>query len=795
MRTAPIRSGFVPMNIQCRRVPRAAYGLPAAFDRLSIADGYWIAPHRASRIPLSIHVKPGKTVTVADDPPRSRVAALPGDLVAGAVSALVMLCYAMSLGTMIFSADLARYAMLGVPTALVSCVVTALVISLTSSMRLNIGGPDSNAAAFLAGVAAGVASSVRADGGSPQTLLLTVLIAIALCSLVTGVVLYAIGSSKRSRSLQFLPYPVLGGFLAGTGFLLLAGAFRVMTGEPLQWQTLARLTHLHWLAWLPALVVGVLATVLMRSWKHVAALPLTLAFGIVLFYVLLNAAGLSIDEARGMGLLLPRVRLTGIPELHLRAQLAHGGVDWTAIAAHLPESLVVTSVSAVTILMNSTAIGAATGEEIDLNREMRAAGLANLASGLLGGMVGYQSFNRSMLNARVGATSRMAGVFASLACLVVLAASPGFVALFPVPVLVGLQLFMGLRLIMQWVVGAWTKLAWYEYLLVPVILGTIAAWGVLIGVGAGVVAACVMFTLLYGRVSCIRMEFDLRTRTSNVERNIEETEALRGLGAQVCGMCLQGFLFFGTANSILQRIRERLTARDPVRARFVVLDFASTQGIDASVSISFVKLRQLCAAMDADLILTALPPRSRDLLTKTGTLNLRIREFDTLDAGLEWVEDQLLASSAFAPKPGDDLDALLAPHFTARALNTLVTWLEVQDLQAGQALFLRGDPGDALYIIERGRLAVSLSLGNGRSVRLRACLPGTVIGEMAVYTQHPRSADVFAEVPTRVRRLSLAALVALEQDDPAAAQQFHRFLVKVIASRLALATEALRAAY
>ncbi|WP_168788569.1 SulP family inorganic anion transporter [Paraburkholderia aromaticivorans] len=742
-------------------------------------------------------MKPGKTVSVSDVRPRSRLAGLPGDLAAGAVSALVMLCYAMSLGTMIFSADLARYAMLGVPTALVSCVVTALVIALTSSMRLNIGGPDSNAAAFLAGVAAGVASSVRADGGSPQTLLLTVLIAIALCSLVTGIVLYAIGSSKRSRSLQFLPYPVLGGFLAGTGYLLLAGAFRVMTGESLKWQTLVLLTHLHWLAWLPALVVGVLATILMRTWMHVAALPLTLAFGIALFYVLLRAADLSIDEARGMGLLLPRValRLAGLPELHLTAQLRHGGIDWPAIAAHLPESLVVTSASAVTILMNSTAIGAATGEEVDLNREMRAAGLANLASGLLGGMVGYQSFNRSMLNARVGATSRMAGVFASLACLVVLAASPGLVALFPVPVLVGLQLFMGLRLLVQWVVGAYAKLNWYEYLLVPIILGTIAGWGVIVGVVAGVVAACVMFTLLYGRVSCIRMEFDLRTRTSNVERNIEETEALRGLGAQVCGMCLQGFLFFGTANSILQRIRERLVARDLAAVRFVVLDFASTQGMDASVSISFVKLRQLCAATETDLVLTALPPRSRDLLTKTGTLNLRIREFDTLDAGLEWVEDKLLESSAVALKRGDDIHAMLAPYFTAGSLNALFTYLEVHDLPSGQPLFLRGEPGDALYIIERGRVAVSLPLGNGRSVRLRASSAGTVVGEMAVYTQQPRSADVFAEVPTRVRRLSLAALVALERDNPAAAQQFHRFLVKVIASRLALATEALRAAY
>jgi sulfate permease, SulP family len=738
-------------------------------------------------------MKPGTTGPVSEVAPSSRIAGLAGDLTGGAVSTLVMLCYAMSLGTMIFSADLARYAVLGVPTALVSCVVTALVIALTSSMRLNIGGPDSNATAFLAGVAAGVASSVRADGGSPQTLLLTVLLAIALCSIVTGIVLYAIGSTKRSRSLQFLPYPVVGGFLAGTGYLLLSGAFRVLTGAPLHWRTLGLLFHLHWLAWTPALLVGALATLLMRTWKHAAVLPLVLAFGIALFYLLLHAAGLSIDDARNMGLLLPRaaLHLPRLPEWHLSAPLAQASVDWPAIGAHLPETLVVTSASAITILMNSTAIGAATGEDIDLNREMRAAGLANLASGLLGGMVGYQSFNRSMLNARAGATSRIAGVFASFACLVVVAASPDLAALFPVPVLVGLQVFMGLRLLMDWLVSAYAKLNWYEYLLVPVILGVIAGYGVIAGVAAGVVTACVMFTLLYGRVSCIRMEFDASTRTSTVERSIEDTQQLRRLGTEVCGMCLQGFLFFGTANSILQRIRERLAA--PVR--FVVLDFASTHGMDASVSISFVKLRQLCAKREADIVLTALPARSRNLLVKTGTLRLRIHEFATLDAGLEWVEDQLLASTAHAPHADGDFHAALAPHFTAPALEALSARLEVRDLEAGQPLFLRGEAGDALYIVERGRVAISLPLEGGRSVRLRSFGPGTVVGEMAVYTRERRSADVLAEAPTRVRRLSLAALLALEAEDPASAQEFHRFLVKVIASRLAVANEALRAAY
>ena len=128
-------------------------------------------------------------------------------------------------------------------------------------------------------------------------------------------------------------------------------------------------------------------------------------FGVVLFYFLLHVDGLSIDDARNMGLLLPHVPIAFEPDSRVASagtRSAAATSTGAAIAAHLPETLVVTSASAITILMNSTAIGAATGEDIDLNREMRVAGLANIASGMLGGMVGYQSFNRSMLNCARG---------------------------------------------------------------------------------------------------------------------------------------------------------------------------------------------------------------------------------------------------------------------------------------------------------------------------------------------------------------------------------------------------------
>lgn len=49
--------------------------------------------------------------------------------------------------------------------------------------------------------------------------------------LSTGVILFLLGRFKASRFIRFIPYPAVGGFLAGTGWLLVTGAYKVMTGR------------------------------------------------------------------------------------------------------------------------------------------------------------------------------------------------------------------------------------------------------------------------------------------------------------------------------------------------------------------------------------------------------------------------------------------------------------------------------------------------------------------------------------------------------------------------------------
>lgn len=721
-----------------------------------------------------------------------RAAALTANIGAGLLSSVVMLCYALSYAALIFSGKLTPYLDSGILVALVSCIVVAPVIALSSSIRFSIGGPDGNSSAILAGLATGIAADMAASGGTAHHVLPTLLAALALSSVLSGVLLYLLGASKGSALIQFLPFPVIGGYLAGTGYLLLSGAFRVLTGHSMNWSTLGALLQLPLLAWLPAVVVcAVLLTGARKLKRFTLVVPIGIGAGLLVFFVGLHLSGMTADEARHLGLLFERVQLS---TLQLPLSLPPAQIDIHVIIAHLPEFLAVAAVSALTILLNSAGAGLACRQDPDLNQEMRAAGLANVMSGLFGGIVGYQALSRTMLNRRAGATGRSSGIAATVGCLVVVIAFPGLIGWMPKSVLVGLQLYIGIGLLQEWLVKSYRKLGRAEYLLIPLILVVIAVYGVVAGIALGIIAACVLFVVKYGRISVIHGQFDGRTRSSNVERPIEDAALLREHGGMAVGASLHGFLFFATANSILRHLRARLEQAGV--PRYAMLDFRQIHGLDASTSVSFLKLRQICETAGITLVLTDLPADARNLLRRAGLFSETVMEFDNLDAGLEWVEEQQLARlRPPAPAQQSGLTAGLQAHFSADAFARLHAQLEPRHLAAGELLFARDDAGDAVYIVEHGRVTVSLPLPDGRALRLRSFGAGTIVGEMALYTQNPRSADVRADQPTLVQRLSLAALHKMEAEDGDTAQQFHRFVVNVLASRLTIANEAVRAAH
>lgn len=103
--------------------------------------------------------------------------------------------------------------------------------------------------------------------------------------------------------------------------------------------------------------------------------------------------------------------------------------------------------------------------------------------------------------------------------------------------------------------------------------------------------------------------------------------------------------------------------------------------------------------------------------------------------------------SVAPPAGGSNLLDLVPPAVRAEILAAG----EVVRLQAGEPLFRAGDPGDVLFVLQSGRLEVQLPEGSSRDL-----YAGSVVGELALLTDAPRSAAVVA------RRDS--ALVAIRRD-------------------------------
>ena len=90
------------------------------------------------------------------------------------------------------------------------------------------------------------------------------------------------------------------------------------------------------------------------------------------------------------------------------------------------------------------------------------------------------------------------------------------------------------------------------------------------------------------------------------------------------------------------------------------------------------------------------------------------------------------------------------------AANELCELLTMRDVTAGTSVFHRGEPGDAMYLIENGQVRISLKDTDGHDATLAEMNDGDFFGEMSLIDVHARSADETTIVDCRLAVLSRA---------------------------------------
>jgi CRP/FNR family transcriptional regulator, cyclic AMP receptor protein len=110
-----------------------------------------------------------------------------------------------------------------------------------------------------------------------------------------------------------------------------------------------------------------------------------------------------------------------------------------------------------------------------------------------------------------------------------------------------------------------------------------------------------------------------------------------------------------------------------------------------------------------------------------------------------------------------------APLFTALPqsdLETLASFVTERRLAADETLVRRGDLGRSMMVLVEGQLRIAVVTADGREVVLGMIGPGSVVGEMAVLDNGPRSADVTAMEPSLVLVLTQDRLLPFLQTRP-----------------------------
>jgi SulP family sulfate permease len=711
------------------------------------------------------------------------------NLTAGLVVSIVVVIVAVSLGTLIFAGELAPYLSTGLGIMLFSGVLITAMISLFSSYRGMVAYPQERVAPILAIIASLIVAELSGTV-SPDDVFYTVVAAIIVASLVNGIFLSALGFFKLGALIRFIPYPVIGGFLAGTGYLLVHGSVGVMTGLHVEIAHLQPLIEGDYPAmWVIGMAFGLLIVWATHRFKQSWILPSILLGGIVGFYAVVITLGASPALVMDRGWLLGPFPPGDVWRPITLTAFTHA--NWTAIIGQVGNLGTILVISVISVLLNSSALELVVKQDIDLNRELKVAGIANILIGIGGGTVGFHSLSISRLVHRMGANSRMVGVIAAIACTLMLFLGSELMAYLPRLVLGGLLFFLGMHFLVEWVYEAWFRLTRADYSVVILILGVVAGFGYLHGVVVGTFACVVLFLINYSKVNVVKHALSGTHQHSNVDRPSRHTRYLKEHGEQLSVFRLQGFIFFGTANSLLEQVRQRLAHSELETLKFMVLDFKSVTGIDSSSVLSFVKMLQLAEKNTFTLIFTQLSPAIFRLLKKEG-FDLAepnvYSSFEDLDYGLEWCENEMLAAGNMFASEYEKLtlkDQLSGDFAKGINLDKLLSYFERVEVEAGHALLKQGDEPDDLYLIERGQVTAKLELGADKAHRLRTMCAGAIVGELGMILDQPRMATIVADRPTVAYRLTREALQVMEDNDPEVAVEFHHFMTYLVAERLA----------
>lgn len=689
----------------------------------------------------------------------------------GFIVGLSSIVYAISHGALLFSAGASNLIAIGMTSALITAAVCA-VGSCFFKEKTFVMGTDSSTVSVMAGMVMALSALTISQEASQATILATIF----LLSIISSLIFYFVAKLDLANFVRFVPFSVIAGLLASTGWLMCSGALMIISGLPLG---IAGINSLFENPYRPELFVGILIAFLLQGLSKRVSAAVLIPFVILFFSFLIH---ISINSSYCYGfddMCSPRTWL-----FSFNAQSAwipiwkieYSHIDIIAVIRAIPSILVVAFVGVITILLSIASLELSYKKEFNLNQALKVHAGSSLVSALFGGFLGIISTGRTTLN-RVGNGGVISTMIVAVLCFLILVGGGEFSAYIPRAAMGGVILFLGLAMLKNWIWDQRNVLDRGELLEIGLILIMVANFGYLAGFGLGIAMACLAFVIACSKNPLISLRSDLSVFASSVIRHERHREIICQDGAQSLIFKLGGYIFFGSASN-LELIFHEIETRS---VKNILLDFSEVLGIDRSAvgvfhrilrrdKLSGVHFYFVYSEMNEDIVRRLYP---------NANSSERVSFYSTLDLGVEAIEESILSNhqhGATIHSCFDFLDNLVDQEVLTKACDLKIFTL-------GQDLCKEGDHSSEIYFIKEGSLEVIKEI-NDSEIRLTKLSTGAMAGEMAFYSGDARSATIRSSASSAIYVLSSSALMRLRDLDPVLASKFDLYVIKKLANAL-----------
>ena len=618
-----------------------------------------------------------------------------------------------------------------------------------------------------------------------RPLFVTFVVFVLLSALLCGVLLYTLGRLKVAGLLRFVPYEVAAGSLSGIGILVVLLGLR-MCGLDLKSPEFASFTNFEiYLNWGSALLFGFLLVWVSKVWRSFLVMPLLFLLVCVLAHLILAVFNIPLDTAREAGFFLEiDIPTTVWPPLSIQDFEL---IDWQVLLLQIPNFLALVTVLLIVTVVGVSGLELSVSSDLNWNREFRSSGISSFISGLVSGPPGAIIVTSTVAHQKLHAATPVTCFTLAAVLLLLVFLGMEAVIYIPVPALGGILLQLGWFLIEDWLIANRKRLPRIDYGIVCAVCVCIVLFGYLQGIAIGIAITIILFLVRLSNAPVIDRSHSLEEVRSRKTRNIPDQAILRKQGKSAWLYGLQGYVFFGSAQSLFLQIRKKIEKEGDISC--VVFDLSSSTGFDLSAIDAFVKFIEYATNNQTNVVIVGAPQRVRAELERS----MDAADHDPVywetdeDRAIEQAEELIIKTYASNieenPSLKRDLFDEVASGVESRLRRQatfeelvlrLEKWGETREYQTGEMICGIGQLPPGLQFV----LAGDASVVDESGTRLFECGYGDAIEARSGFHAYSASATTKAMSVCRTLLLTRESLQQMSEEDSELAIQIHRFLMQ-----------------